>query len=185
MKIDQFNPTEEYSDDKFKIINFTGEKGNFKRISCLKEAICLLPFDLNENDQIKNAYLSKYHDYVLNGQSNKCITATLEPDEFDTYHESLTTCIDNELGLSDVDIDDIFYLGQIQHTVPFTKIYKCYAINLTKYSEDPSGFTPRILNPDDRLHTIDKVRFSRIMNGEISDSLVLACSLLLLSYIQE
>jgi hypothetical protein len=185
MKIDQFNPNEEYSDDKFKIINFTGEKGNFKRISCLKEAICLLPFDLNENDQIKNAYLSKYHDYVLNGQSNKCITATLEPDEFDTYHESLTTCIDNELGLSDVDIDDIFYLGQIQHTVPFTKTYKCYAINLTKYSEDPSGFTPRILNPDDRLHTIDKVRFSRIMNGEISDSLVLACSLLLLSYIQE
>lgn len=185
MKIDQFNPNEEYSDDKFKIINFTGEKGNFKRISCLKEAICLLPFDLNENDQIKNAYLSKYHDYVLNGQSNKCITATLEPDEFDTYHESLTTCIDNELGLSDVDIDDIFYLGQIQHTVPFTKTYKCYAINLTKYSEDPSGFTPRVLNPDDRLHTIDKVRFSRIMNGEISDSLVLACSLLLLSYIQE
>lgn len=185
MKIDQFNPNEEYSDDKFKIINFTGEKGNFKRISCLKEAICLLPFDLNENDQIKNAYLSKYHDYVLNGQSNKCITATLEPDEFDTYHESLTTCIDNELGLSNVDIDDIFYLGQIQHTVPFTKTYKCYAINLTKYSEDPSGFTPRVLNPDDRLHTIDKVRFSRIMNGEISDSLVLACSLLLLSYIQE
>ena len=185
MKIDQFNPNEEYSDDKFKIINFTGEKGNFKRISCLKEAICLLPFDLNENDQIKNAYLSKYHDYVLNGQSNKCITATLEPDEFDTYHESLTTCIDNELGLSDIDINDIFYLGQIQHTVPFTKTYKCYAINLTKYSEDPSGFTPRILNPDDRLHTIDKVRFSRIMNGEISDSLVLACSLLLLSYIQE
>jgi hypothetical protein len=185
MKINQFNSTEAYSDDKFKILNFTGEKGNFKRISCSKEAICLLPFDVNESDQIKNVYLSKYHDYILNGQSNKCITATLEPDEFETYHESLTNCIDHELGLSDIDINDIYYLGQIQHTVPFTKTYKCYAVNLTKYSEDPSGFTPKILNPDDRLHSIDKVRFSRIMRGEIPDSLVLSSSLLLLSYISE
>lgn len=185
MKIDQFNSTEAYSDDKFKIINFTGQKGNFSRISCQKEAICLLPFDLNENDQIKNVYLAKYHDYLLNGQAHRCITSTLEPDEFDTYHESLITSIDHELGLSDIEVNNIFYLGQVQHTVPFTKTYKCYAINLTKYCEDPTGFTPKILNPDNRLHTIDKVRFSRIMRGEISDSLVLSTSLLLLSYISD
>jgi hypothetical protein len=182
---DQFNSTEEYSDDKFKILNFSGQGGNFKRISSSKEAICVLPFDVNENDQIKNVYLTKYHDYVLNGQNHKCITATLEPDEFDTYHESLTNCIDHELGITDIDINDLFYLGQIQHTIPFTKTYKCYAINLTKYSEDPTGFTPKILNPDERLHSIDKVRFSRIMKGEICDSLALSCSLLLLSYISD
>lgn len=183
--INQFNSTEEYSDDKFKILNFSGQTGNFKRISCSKEAICVLPFDVNENSQIKNVYLTKYHDYVLNGQNHKCITATLEPDEFDTYHESLINCIDNELGITDIDINDLFYLGQIQHTIPFTKTYKCYAINLTKYSEDPTGFTPKILNPDERLHSIDKVRFSRIMKGEICDSLALSCSLLLLSYISD
>jgi hypothetical protein len=181
----QFNSTEEYSDDKFKILNFAGPTGEFKRISCSKEAICVLPFDVNENDQIKNVYLTKYHDYVLNGQNHKCITATLEPDEFDTYHESLTNCIDHELGITDIDINDLFYLGQVQHTIPFTKTYKCYAINLTKYSEDPTGFTPKILSPDERLHSIDKVRFSRIMKGEICDSLTLSCSLLLLSYISD
>lgn len=183
--IDQFNSKEDYSDDKFKVLSFTGEKGNFKRISCSKEAICLLPFDVNENNQIKNVYLAMYHDYVLNGQNRKCITATLEPDEFDTYHESLSNCIDLELGLSDVDVNDLFYLGQIQHTIPFTKTYKCYAVNLTNYSDDPTGFTPKLIEADSKLHSIDKVRFGRIMKGEICDTLTLSCSLLLLSYLSE
>jgi hypothetical protein len=185
MKIDQFNSTEDYSDDKFKILNFTGSKGNFKRISCSKEAICLLPFDVNENNQVKNVYLAKYHDYVLGQENHRCLTSTLEPDEFDTYHESISKCIDLELGLNDVDVNNIFYLGQVQHTVPFTKTYKCYAINVTDYCENPSGFTPKILDQESKLHSIDKVRFNRIMKGEILDTLTLSCSILLLSYISE
>jgi hypothetical protein len=185
MKTNEVTSSEAYSDDKFKIINFTGPQGNFRRISSSREAICLLPFDVNEMNQIKNVYVAKYHDYLLDSSNVRCVTSSLEPDEFSTYHESLTNCIDRELGLDDVDANDIFYLGQIQHTVPFTKSYKCYAINLTKYSEDPTGFTPRVLNPDDKLHTITKVRFSRVMNGEVTDSLVLSSSLLLLSYISE
>ena len=185
MKNDQVTSSESYSDDKFKIINFTGPQGNFRRISTSREAICLLPFDVNENNQIKHVYLAKYHDYVLDDSTFRCLTSSLVPDEFSTYHESLTQCIDGELGLDDVEANDIFYLGQIQHTVPFTKSYKCYAINLTKYSEDPAGFTPRVINPDDKLHTITKVRFSRVMNGEVTDSLALSSSLLLLSYISE
>jgi hypothetical protein len=101
------------------------------------------------------------------------------------YHESLSDCIDHELGLNDIDVNDIFYLGQIQHTVPFTKTYKCYAVNLTNYSDEPSGFTAKVLNPESKLHSIDKVRFSRVMRGEICDTLALSCSILLLSYISE
>jgi hypothetical protein len=185
MKTDLFNQNEEYSDDKFKILNFSGEKGNFKRISAKKEAICLLPFDVNENDQIKNVYLAKYHDYVLDGQNFRCITSTLEPDEFDTYHESLVNCIDLELGISDIKINDLFYLGQVQHTIPFTKTYKCYALNLNNYTEDPSGFVSKVLDPDKKLHSIEKVRFSRLVNGEVCDSLALSCAMLLLSYIEK
>jgi hypothetical protein len=77
MKNDQFNSKEEYSDDKFKILSFTGDKGSFKRISSSKEAICLLPFDVNENGQIKNLYLAKYHDYVLDGENHRCITTIM------------------------------------------------------------------------------------------------------------
>jgi len=185
MENEKFNIREEYSDDKFKIVSFTGDRGSFKRISAPKESICLLPFDVNENNQIKNVYLAKYYDYILNSQNYRCITSSLEPDEFNTYHESLSECIDLELGLSDIDINDIFYLGQIQHTIPFTKTYKCYALNITNYSEDPTGFTPKLIEPDSKLHSIDKVRFSRVLRGEVCDTLTLSCSILLLSYISE
>jgi hypothetical protein len=185
MKTNQFNLTEEYSNDKFKILNFSGDTRSFKRISSIREAICLLPFDVNENNQIKNVYLAKYHDYLLDEEKYRCITSTLEPDEFNTFHESLSNCIDLELGLSDVEINDIFYLGPIQHTIPFTKTYKCYAINLTNYSEDPLGFTPKTLQDSSKMHTIDKIRFSKILKGEVPDTLTLSSSLLLLSYISE
>ncbi len=185
MKNDQFESTEEYSNESFKVLNFIGDKGKFKRISSSKEAICLLPFDVNENNQIKNVYLAKYYDYVLNKDNHRCITATLEPDEFDTYHESFSKCVDLELGLADIELNDIFYLGQIQHTIPFTKTYKCYAINLTKYSEDPSGFTPKLLDPESKLHSIDKIRFNRVIKGEIYDTLTLSSSILLISYLSE
>jgi hypothetical protein len=185
MKPDTFNSKEEYADDSYKVLNFSGEKGEFKRISCSKEAICLLPFDLNENGQIKNVYLAKYYDYLLTDENHRCLTATLKPDEFETYHESLIQCIEDELGLNEVEVDDLYYLGQVRHTVPFTKTYKCYAINLNNYSEDPSGFMPKLANPESRMHSVDKVRFSRVINGEILDSLTLSCAILLLSYIQE
>jgi hypothetical protein len=185
MKLDAFNQTEEYSDGTYKVLNFTGDKGKFKRISCSKEAICLLPFDVNEDGKIKNVYLAKYHDYVLDGQNHRCITTSLEPDEFETYHDSLITCIDRELGLNEVEVDDLYYLGQVRHTIPFTKNYKCYAVNVTNYSEDPSGFMPKLSDPTDKLHSIDKVRFSRVINGEICDSLTLSCAILLISYLSE
>jgi hypothetical protein len=145
----------------------------------------LLPFDVNENNQIKNVYLAKYHDYVIGKENHRCLTATLEPDDFNTYHESFSSCIDIELGLHEVELNDVFYLGQIQHTIPFTKTYKCYAINVTNYSDDPSGFTPKILDQGAKLHSVDKVRFSRVMKGEICDTLTLSCSILLLSYLSE
>lgn len=185
MKNDQFKSTEEYSNDSFKVLNFIGDKGKFKRISSSKEAICLLPFDVNENNQIKNVYLAKYYDYVLAKDNHRCLTATLEPDEFDTYHESFSKCVDLELGLENIELNDIFYLGQIQHTIPFTKTYKCYAINVTQYCKDSSGFTPTVYDAESKLHSIDKIRFNRIIKGEICDTLTLSCSILLLSYISE
>lgn len=179
------NKNEEYSDGKYSVLNFTKDTSKFTRIVCNQESICLIPFDVNEHNQIKNIYLAKYHDYVTDAESHKCVTGSLKPDEFSTFHESLVNCIDDELGLTDVDVNDLFYLGTVKHGVPFNKSYKCYAVNVTNYSDDVSGFTPMITNPESRLHKIDKVRFNRLANGEINDSLALSGTLLLLSYLSE
>jgi hypothetical protein len=178
---------EEYSNGKYSILNFTSDKGKSTRIVCNQESICIIPFDCfhNEPSKIRNVYLAKYDDYVTHENGYKCITGSLKPDEFSTYHDSLVNCIDNELGLSDVDVNDLFYLGVIKHSVPFNKSYKCYAVNLTNYSSEVAGFSPTLSNSDQKLHTLDKVKFSRVINGEVNDSLVLSSSLLLLSYVSE
>jgi len=173
---------EDYADDKYKVVSFKGENGDFKRVVSQDDSICILPFDINENGQIKHIYLHGFHDHVLDTPNKKCITKTLVPDEFDTYHDSLISCMESDLGLKTVESNDIYYIGKVQHGAPFQKTYHAYAVNLNAYSDDSTDFS--YTNPSGR-HSLDKTRLSRVMNGEITDSLVLACTLLLLSYISE
>lgn len=173
---------EDYTDDKYQILSFNGEKGNFKRAVSLNESICILPFDTNENGQIKNVYLHGFYDHVLDQPNHKCITKTLLPDDFDTYHDSLIGCIGDDLGLKKIEPNDLYYLGKVQHGAPFHKTYKAYAVNLNPYSEEPEGYSYQ--NPSGK-HDLNKVKISRVVNGDVCDSLVLSCALLLLSYISE
>ena len=177
-------PNEEYSDGKYSVLSFKKEDDSFRRITCDQESIALIPFCSNESNQIKCVYLSKYRDYLGNSDKFTCITGKVDKNESDSYYDVVESLISKELKISDVDVNDIYFLGKIDHTVPFTKGYKCYGVDLTRYLDAPY---------DDNLgknrlssrNTIDKVRFSRILNGDVTDSLVLASSLILLSYFQK
>lgn len=182
MNKDHVIKNEDYADDKYKVVSFKGENGDFKRAVSQNESICILPFDTNESGQIKNVYLHGFYDHVLDQPNKKCITKSLLADNFSTHHDSLLSCMDEHLGLKDVDADNIYYLGTVQHGAPFQKTYRAYAVNVNPYSEEPTGFA--YSNANSR-HSLDKTRLSRVINGEVSDSLVLACTLLLLSYISE
>jgi len=178
---------QEYTDGKYSIVNLSGEKGTFKRITSADEGICIVPFDTNPSGQVKNLYLCKYQDYLSNSNERRCLTCTFDKNKFDSYYDAVLSCIKDELGIDSVPVNEIFYLGKIKHTHPFTKNYSCFAINLTNYSDEIQGFSPNLSHDqlDKKPHTIEKVKFSRIVKGEISDSLALACSTLLLSYLQD
>lgn len=179
----EIQKNQEYTDGKYSVYSFSNKNGAAaKRIACSQESICILPFDVNEHGQIKNVYLSKYTDYLSDKNSVGCITDSINQDEFDTYFDAVNACIKNELGLSQVEVDDVYFLGKVNHGIPFSKEYKCYGLNLSRFS-DPSDFVVSGLNPNPHINSIEKVRFTRVLNGEISDSLALSCSLLLLSYL--
>ena len=178
------DPHEEYSDGKYSVLSFNKEDDSFRRITCSQESVALIPFCLNESNKIKCAYLSKYRDYLGNSDKFTCITGKVDKNEADSYYDVVEKLLSNELEINDVGVNDIYFLGKIDHTVPFTKGYRCYGIDLTRYLdapyEDQIGKTKLSTR-----NTIEKVRFSRILNGEITDSLVLASSLILLSYFQK
>jgi hypothetical protein len=176
MNPNKFNPDkkQEFSDGKYSVYTFLeGSDKKFRRLSCDTESICVIPFELNERGQIKNIYLLKYEDYLLGGNKFTCITDSFNKNKFDSHYLAVEDCLSSSLRISDIDINDSYFLGTVSHGIPFSKEYKCYAVNITDSlaSLDSSTIIP--------------IKFNRVINGDFSDSLVLSCSLLLLSYFSE
>jgi hypothetical protein len=173
---------EVYSDGNYKFVKISKDGSDINRLICEKDSICILPFDTN-NGKIKNIYLSKYNDYVKNEDSYTCINNGSR-ENYSTHYEDLEDFIKSELGI-DVTVDDLYYLGPIQHSIPFSKSYKCYGLNLDNYCDDLNGFTPKISKSEleSKRYSLSKIKFNRVLNGDISDSLCLASSMLLLSYL--
>jgi len=178
---------EDYSDGKYSVHSFLGDGGAFKRITCDQESICVIPFDTDESGKIRNVYLAKHQDHLTDGHMLTCINDSFDRDEFDSYYDAVESCLKNEAGLSEVDVNDVYYLGKIQHTLPFSKEYRCYAVDLSNSSPDPTGFSfkPQDFSTAARVRSLEKVRFNRVAKGEVPDTLTLSCCLLLLSYLSE
>lgn len=177
---------QEYTDDKFEVLSFYGDKGKFKRISSKEKSICILPFDTNDQGQIRNVFLFKYKDYLSDAEESRCITETYDPNVSDSSFEIVLSCLNREAGITAVDVDHVLYLGKIKHTIPFTKEYSCFAVNISdKLDQDGNLAKLPGVEPANHFHSVEKVRFTRLLKGEVCDSLALACSTLLLSYLSE
>ena len=178
---------DDYTDGKYSVHSFSSTDAKFKRIVCKSESICIIPFDLNDKGEIRNVYLAKYKDHLNNQTSLTCIFDSFDRDQFDSYFESVEDCLEKEIGFKDVDINDIYYLGKVNHSIPFSKEFRCYAVDLSKYSDDPAGYSskPVDLYTVARGRMIEKVKFTKVLKGDIPDSLVLSASLLLLSQFSE
>jgi hypothetical protein len=177
-----FKSTENYQDGKYRVMSMTDGDSNLRRIVCETEGVCLIPFDTNEK-KIRNIYLARYMDYLSNEQGHTCITSDFT-DNSDTVFEELDNLINGELGLK-VDVDDLYFLGNIKHNLPFTKTYKCYGLNLDNHAKDLNGFSLDLSDDemDKKLYSLDKIKITRVLKGDIEDSLCMSATLLLISYI--
>ncbi len=175
-----FLSKEEFNDGKYRVLSLTDGQKNLRRVVCDTPGICIIPFDTSDG-KIKNVYLARYMDYLKSDQGHTCIS--LESKEnYDSNFEEVEEICQSELGIN-CDVKEVFYLGNINHTIPFSKKFKCYGINLDNHSKDLNGFTLDVSNPNGKLYTLDKIRFNRVLNGQIEDSVCLSASMLLISYI--
>lgn len=183
MTNDNFKSSEKFSDDKYKVYDIANDKHNLRRITCDSDAICLIPFDTS-SDKIKNIYLARFVDYLNNNEGHTCIFVDCKKEGYDSQFEEISDIIKNELNI-EPDVNDIYYLGKINHNLPFTKSYKCYGLNLDNYSRDLNGFSLDISDDEkkSKLYSLDKVKFNRVLSGEIDDSLCMSAALLLMSYL--
>lgn len=182
-----FTPQEKYSDGKYSFYEISDGSNAHRRINCETEGVCLLPFDLNDHGQIHHVYLQKYLDYFNGAQEYCCVHQDIDPEQDHSHYDALLRACEKEFAMNDIEVDNIFYLGKVSHTVPFSKTYRCYAIDVTPYIEDQvAGFKPNLplAETDSKNHSLEKVRFTRLLKGNVSDSLALSCGCLLLSYLK-
>jgi hypothetical protein len=178
-----FIKKEEYSNPKYSIYSFEKDQNSFQRVASSSESVCILPFDVNAAGKIKNVYLYRYLDAITNQEENRAISATFNTENFSSGYEVLISKIEELFNLKDINIDDLFYLGKVKHSVPFHKEYSCYAINLSNNANDSTGFSLDSKYSSKFNESIEKVKFNDLLYGKVSDSLALSCALLFLSYI--
>ena len=178
----EFKQSEHFQDGKYRVIGLSDGSSNLRRVVCDTDGICLIPFDTS-GDKIRNLYLARYTDYLNNEQGHTCITVDSN-DQSDTAFEEVHEFINGDLGI-DANVDDLYFLGNIKHNLPFSKTYKCYGINLDNYSKDLNGFTVDLSDDekDKKLYHLDKIKLTRVLKGDIEDSLCMSAALLLISYI--
>lgn len=165
-----------FNDGKYRIVRFNDDNIDHRKIICNTDTVCILPFDTKDGN-ICSIYLNNLTDYLSNYQFKSCITADTRYNN-DSEFSEVSKIIANKLGLTDVNIEDLFFIGKVKHNVPFSKSYRCYAINLDNYINN-------INMTDLESKGLEKVKFNTVVNsGELHDSICLSCSLLLLSYLQ-
>lgn len=178
-----FKATEQFADNKYKFHELTNGDKNLRRITCDTDSICLIPFD-TRSDKISHIYLARFTDFLNEKEGHTCITVDCKKEGYGSNFEEVSDIIKNELNI-DVELDDLYYLGDIDHNLPFSKKHKCYGIKLDDYSKDMNGFKLDISDDErkTKLYSLDKIKFSRVANGDINDSLCLSATLLLTAYI--
>lgn len=183
MNNDKFKSSEKFSDNKYKMYDISNDNHNLRRVTCDADSICIIPFD-TQNEKIRSVYLARFIDYLTDQRGHTCISVDSQMEGYESQFEEVHDIIKKELNI-DVNVDDLFYLGKIKHNLPFTKSYKCYAVNLDRHSKDLNGFTLDISDEEikSRLYELDRVKFNRVISGEIDDSLCMSAILLLSAYI--
>lgn len=176
-RANNFERKDIFTDGKYSIHSFSNGQNTFRRLSCSEASICLIPFDLTDSHKISGLYLSSYQDQLLDSSNFTCVTETFDRNTKSSYFQAIEDSLNSRLGVSNPDLNAIYYLGKINHTVPFNKEYRCYGFNVGH------AFDPTVLSPNSKHgHRLERIPFSRIIRGEFSDSLILSASMLLLSY---
>lgn len=171
---------------KFNVFTVNKDQKTNHYLSDDLEYICLIPFETGQDSSIKALYLLDYANPVNGTKINSLIIDEVNPDFDKTPYDSVMRALIEEAGLNvdqlKISENDIYYLGDIDSNFPANTKAHCYAIDLT--GKSAIEFT-RNLSKDSFTKdnsSIQKVGFHQIVNGDFSDSLVLAGSFLLVSY---
>jgi len=176
-------------DTRFEMVSIQRDQDTANQLNYLRTGIAVLPFTRSEDGKINKIYAMKQPNFIKDNDEVTLITDEYDDELDSSPFESVGRCMIEECGMDlstfSLNEDSMFYLGDLSSVSPIYSTYKCYAIDLTdaQGSQD-LGFS-RVLSKNQLIRdnsSIEEIGFYKVVNGDHSDSMLLAACFLLVSY---
>ena len=192
----QFQPnkinktTSKILNGEFDVVSLSLNADKQERLTSNVNYIAILPFERTPDDRIKSIYGLKFENHATGQTDTRLLIDTVDPSKDQTPFDTVCRALLEEAGVNieelGLDENDIFYLGVISTTVPVNSKQKCYAVDFTNAAnpESPIEFARTLSKAsfDKDSSEIVKLGFHQVVNGDFTDSTILAGSFLLVSY---
>lgn len=176
-------------DNRFEMVSVKRDQDTANQLNYLRTGVAVLPFTRDESGKIVKIYAMKQPNFIKDNDEVTLITDEYNDELDSSPFESVGRCMIEECGFDlsrfKLNEDMMFYLGDLSSVSPIYSTYKCYAIDLTDViGAKDFGFS-RVLSKNQLIRdnsSIEEVGFHKIVNGDHSDSMLLAACFLLVSY---
>lgn len=176
-------------DNRFEMVSIQRDQDTANQLNYLRTGIAVLPFTRGEDGKINRVFAMKQPNFIKDNDEVTLITDEYNDELDSSPFESVGRCMIEECGCDlstfSLNEDSMFYLGDLSSVSPIYSTYKCYAIDLTDAKgADNFGFS-RVLSKNQLIRdnsSIEEIGFYKIVNGDHSDSMLLAACFLLVSY---
>ena len=172
---------------EFDIVTLSREHHKSNRLVSKSNYIAVLPFDCLPDGKIKSIYGLKFQNHATGQPDVTILTDSFDENRDKTAYDAVFRLFLEEAGINledrGITEDNIFYLGNITSAIPVNSKFKCFAIDLTNLKsslEFTRNLSKASLEKDSS--EISRLGFNEIVNGDFSDSMILAGSFLLISY---
>lgn len=176
-------------DTRYEMVSIHRDQDQLNQLNYLKTGVAVLPFTRSQDGKISKIYALSQPNFINDQDSVTLITDEYDSELDASPFESVGRCMIEECGMDlsrfDLNEDSMFYLGDLSSVNPIYSTYKCYAIDVTCASSNTNFAFSRVLskNPVTKDNSsIEEIGFYKIVNGDHSDTLLLAACFLLVSY---
>jgi hypothetical protein len=170
------NINSHYENDKYRVLSYSNldNSNSSIKLESKLDSVLIVPFILNGNNNIKSIFVMEQEDWESGTTHYLPILKTYSSEKYDSKYDQVENICLSTFNLSEIPVNQFFYLGKITSNYKFSKKYECYSINL-----NDSNFNISI---DHFTSNIKEIPFHKIGNDEYSDCLLLSSVLLLTTY---
>jgi hypothetical protein len=176
-------------DTRYEMVSIHKDQDQLNQLNYLRTGVAVLPFTRSEDGKILKVYALSQPNFIKDADEVTLITDEFDPEHDMSPFETVGRCMIEECGMDlsrfNLNEDSMFYLGDLSSVNPIYSTYKCYAIDVTDASTNSNFNFTRVLSKNQLIKdssNIEEIGFYKIVNGDHSDSLLLAACFLLVSY---